>query len=32
VINLYLLVGAVEAGFVNFWIIAYAVMLLWGQR
>jgi hypothetical protein len=32
VINLYLLVGAVEAGFVNLWIMAYAVMLLWGQR
>ena len=31
-VNLYLLFGAVEASFVNLWIIAYAVMLLWGQR
>ena len=32
-VNLYLLLGAVEAGFVNLWIIGYAVMLLvWGQR
>jgi hypothetical protein len=32
-VNLYLLIGAVEAGFVNTWIIAYAVMLLlWGHR
>ena len=33
VVNLYLLVGAVEAGFVNLWIIGYAViLLLCGQR
>jgi hypothetical protein len=31
-VNLYLLFGAVEAGFVDLWIIAYAVMLFWGQR
>ena len=32
-INLYLLFGAVEAGFLNLWIIGYAViLLLWGQR
>jgi hypothetical protein len=30
-INLYLLCGVGEAGFVNLWIIAYAVMLLWGR-
>ncbi len=31
--NLYLVLGTVEAGFLNLWIIGYAVMLLlWGQR
>ena len=31
--NLYLVFGTVEAGFLNLWIIGYAVMLLlWGQR
>jgi hypothetical protein len=33
VVNVYLVFGAVEAGFVNLWIIGYAViLLLWGQR
>ena len=33
VVNFYLVFGAVEAGFLNLWIIGYAVMLLlWGQR
>jgi hypothetical protein len=32
-VNLYLVFGAVEAGFLNLWIIAYGViLLLWGQR
>ena len=31
-VNLYLLYGVGEAGFVNLWIIAHAVMLRWGQR
>ena len=31
--NLYLVLATVEAGFLNLWIICYAVMLLlWGQR
>ena len=31
--NLYLVLGTVEAGFLNLWIVGYAVMLLlWGQR
>ena len=31
--NVYLVFGTVEAGFLNLWIIGYAVMLLlWGQR
>lgn len=32
-VNLYLAFGAFEAGFLNLWIIGYAViLLLWGQR
>jgi hypothetical protein len=32
-VSVYLVFGAVEAGFVNLWIVGYAVMLLlWGQR
>ena len=33
VVNVYLVFDTVEAGFLNLWIIGYAVMLLlWGQR
>ena len=30
-VNVYLVFGAVEAGFLNLWIIGYAVMLLPGR-